>query len=519
MFGRIDLRDRRTQLSVISLVISLVIIVLAAVALPSSTTATKSNTTSSGSNYNPSSGLSPSGTASSSPGATGSSSSSATIGSGGQAVGGPGKAPGVPGVTSKHLSAVGPGVTDKTIYVGLAYSSQSASGDRAIGAAGAAPSYDLRNVWNTMINYANTHGGFAGRILKPLYVDIKITQDVSAQEQAACAYWTQDNKVFALPGGNDILDSCAEKAKAVAIGSGSATTATFKKYPHMIDPDGIANDRLGQLTVTGLHDAKYFTATSPWTKDRIGLVTWDDPAYRSALQTGYIDTMSKYGLKPYCATPGDCAIAYISVPQQIGALGDMTAAVSSAVAKFKGLGVDHVMIQDGPAGVWAGDGLTFEWEQQSKSQGYFPRYGGNDGNAPGFTVNPHDEEDRGLFVSTADYDKRYDVGWHTNATREECFKIQSDAGYPPQNDNDEGIAAGVCDAVFFVQTVVNSSSELSNDAFISASEKLGKSFPSALVYGTNLFPGRHDGGDMVRTAEYFNSCKCLKYQGPPVYAD
>lgn len=39
------------------------------------------------------------------------------------------------------------------------------------------------------------------------------------------------------------------------------------------------------------------------------------------------------------------------------------------------------------------------------------------------------------------------------------------------------------------------------------------------VYGTKLFPGRRDGGNMVRTEEYFESCRCLKYKGPPSYSD
>jgi len=416
-------------------------------------------------------------------------------------------APGSAHVTSRFVPARGPGITNTTMYVGIAYSSQSAAGDRAIGAAGAAPSYDTRNVFNAAIDYANNHGGFAGRRLKPLYVDFSLTEDFNTQYQAACAYWTQDHKVFALGAGVDILDACAEKAHAVGIGGGAATTKTYKKYPHIVDPDGVASDRLGKVTVVGLHKAGYFGG-------KLGLVTWDDPTYREALKTGYLDTLATYGIKPL-------QIAYISVPQQIQALGDMTAAVSSAVAKFKALGIDHVMIQDGPAGVWSGDGLTFEWEQQSKSQNYYPRYGGNANNAPGFAVNPHDEEDHELAVDGSDNDKANDVGWHTNQTREKCFKIQADAGYPvsSSNTNDEGIAAAVCDAIFFLQRVVNSASVLSNDEIVRVTQQLGKSFPTALIYGSYFFPGRRDGGNMVRIEEYLQSCNCLKYKGPPVYTD
>src|SRR5205807_9158677 len=138
-------------------------------------------------------------------------------------------------------------------------------------------------------------------------------------------------------------------------------------------------------------------------------------------------------------------------------------------------------IQDGNAGIFSGDGLTFEWEQQSKSQNYYPRYGGNGNNSPGFTINPHDEENHELVVEDGDADPMDDAGWHRNTTRQNCFKIEADAGYPVShsNTNDEGIAAIVCDTVFFLQRVMNGLSVLSNDSFIAGALRLGKTLPSA----------------------------------------
>jgi hypothetical protein len=452
----------------------------------------------------------PSGSAA--PGSTGvgGSHSSGSVGSGGGGTGGSGSGGAYhppPGVTSKHLAATGPGITNSTIYIGIGYSSQAAAGDRALGGAGAAPSYDTRNVVNSIIDYTNKHGGYAGRVLKPLYVDIKVTEDVPTQEQAACAYWTQDHKVFAMNGGNDVLDTCAEKAHAIPLGAGSAVESTFKKYPHLIDPDSIATDRFGAVTVAGLAAGGYYAG-------KLGLVTWDDPQYRAAITTGYLPALDKVHVKPL-------QIAYVAVPDALGSVGDMTAQIGSYVAKFKALGIDHVMIVDGPAGVFSGDGLTFEWEQNAKSQKYYPRYGGNSRNAPGFTINPHDEENNEMVVLGGDSDPANDAGWHANATRQRCFKIEADAGYPvsSSNTNDEGIAASLCDIFFFLQRAINSSTVVTNDAVIAAAEKFGKTYPTAAVYGSNLFPGRHDGGDMVRTAVYLQSCSCLNYKGPPVYVN
>ena len=388
--------------------------------------------------------------------------------------------------------------------MGFGVSSQAAAGDRAIGAAGAAPSYDTRDVVNAVIDYANKHGGFAGRELEAIFYDYNLTDDQTSQDQSSCAKWTQDNKVVAMvTATKPILDACAEKEGALPIGGGNATF--FRKYPHLVDPYGMTLERLGSVTATGLYRGHYFTG-------KLGLVTWDDPAYKASISDGYMPFLNSHGVKVI-------QTAYIGVPQTIGALGDMSAAVSSAVTKFRSLGIDHVIIQDGPAGVWSGAGLTFEWMNQAKSQHYYPRYGQNTYNAPGWDVLPADQMDNALAIDDSDSDKKYDEGWQVNQNREKCFKIQADAGYPvhSSNQNDEGIAAQVCDIIFMLQRAMNAVSVISNDTLVQAIAGFGKTQGSAFVYGTKFFPGRRDGGNMVRTEIYHESCRCLKFMGQPYY--
>jgi hypothetical protein len=398
-----------------------------------------------------------------------------------------------------------PGVTNSKIFVGFPTSSQAAAGDRAIGAAGAAPSYDQRDVINAAVDYANKHGGFAGRQLSPIYYDYNLTDDTNTQDQAACAHWTQDNKVAAIvTGSHDILTSCAERVGALPIDVLSASN--FQKYPHLVDPEGISLDRIGAVTTTGLYQAHYFTG-------KLGLVTWDDPRYRASITNGYMPVLNKYGIKVW-------QTAYIMVPRQLGALSDMTAAVSSAVTKFRSLGIDHVIVQDGAAGVFSGAGLTLEWMNQAKSQHYYPRYGQNSANAPGWDVLPADEMNNALAIDDSDSDVKFDKGWHANPNRDKCFKIEADAGYPvhSSNQNDEGIAAQACDIVFMFQSAMNAVSVISNDSLVQAVSGFGKTLGSALVYGNNFFPGRRDGGDMVRTEIYHQSCRCLDFLGKPYWA-
>ena len=440
--------------------------------------------------------------------AGGSAGGSSPSGSGGATSGGSsGNAGAPPGVTSKFVTAGAPGVTNQTMYVGIGYSSNEGAADKAIGVAGAAPTYDARDVWNTAINYANSHGGFAGRKLQALYFNYSVASNINTQDEAACAYFNQDNKVLAMVTQSDITQACAQNAGAIPIGSGSATEATFKKYAHLVDPDGIALDRLGALTVNGLYSAGYFTG-------KLGLVTWDDPNYRATVANGYLPALSSHHITP-------TQVVYISVPQQVGAVADMSAAVGSAVTKFKTLGIDHVIIQDGAAGVWAGDGLTLEFMDQAKSQGYYPRYGQNGNNNPGTSLNPSDEQNNALAIDQVDYDPSYDVGWHANAARTRCFQIQAQAGFPvsSSNANDEVTASTACDYIFFLQRVVNGLSSITADGFVAQAQTLGISYPTSVVYGSKFVSGRRDGGDEVRNAEYFSSCSCLKFQGAPYYPD
>jgi hypothetical protein len=408
--------------------------------------------------------------------------------------------------SSTGVVANAPGVTADTIYMGVKYSSQSGSADKAIGASGAAPTYDFRDVMNAVINYANAHGGFAGRKLKPLYYDYNLSDPQDAQDQSACAYWTQDNKTFALPAeASDIMRACAEKAGGVSFGAGGAVQSTYQKSPHYVDVDSVRLDRLGPMTTNGLYKAGYFSG-------KLGFVTWDDPNYRFAYSHGYVPTLASHGI-----TVTDSA--FVKVPQTLDAVGEMSATMSSIVTKFRTDGIDHVIIQDGHAGVWAGTGLTLEFMDQAESQKYYPRYGQNASNSPGWSGLPSDQMDKAIAILDSDYEPKDDQGWHANKQRELCWKIEADAGYPvsSSNVNDEGLAAQACDQVFFLQTNINRLKVITSDTFMQSVNGLGRIFPSALVYGTQFASGLHDGSAAVRQASYSAGCKCLTYSGAPYY--
>src|SRR5207249_5382803 len=132
-------------------------------------------------------------------------------------------------------------------------------------------------------------------VVAPL--DATSSTPVDQQRQANCARWTQDNKVFViLAGGNSIYEECAKKAGAAEITSNvtgaSSLPETFRQYPHYVEVVGMNLVRMGAITVDGLATQRYFGAAP-----KIGMLTWDEPTYREALQKGYVAALERHGLR------------------------------------------------------------------------------------------------------------------------------------------------------------------------------------------------------------------------------
>jgi hypothetical protein len=414
-----------------------------------------------------------------------------------------GSGAGAAGSTGGSVVTVGPGITATTINLGLQYTKDAAQNSSQFGAAGASPG-DFRAYYDPVIKYINGHGGVAGRKLVPYYygIDPQAAGGIQAEDSASCAFWTQDHKVFMISGGRDNLNACAEKHNGVSMSYGNETARTFATFPHYLDPISFRLERIGGLTVRSLAKRKYFTG-------KFGLVTWDDPNYRLAVQNGYAPALRAAHVTTVDTT-------YIPVPQAYGDLGSSNAAISNAILKFASEGIDHVVVQDGPAGLFAGTGLTLQWLNNAESQHYRPRYGMNTYNSPGSQALPATQQANMLYVGWSDLTASGDAGYRTNTTREACYKIMTDAGVTLTSSN-QNVAAVICDSLFLFQRVGNRPGGLTANGFIQQAEQVG-SYPVASVYGASLGPGKHDGGDLVRDGHFDSGCVCGKLDGPPYRA-
>ena len=411
--------------------------------------------------------------------------------------------------------ALGPGITASTIYIGAGYNINQAAANAAVGGGGAGGS-DIRDAYNVMINLINSQGGVKGRKLSPVYygVDATSSQTADQQAQAACAKWTQDNKVFIILGGQQPADrECAKKAGTVLYWSpaGSNTLPeTFTQYPHFVEITGLNLVRAGQVTIDGMRRQGYFNRGA-----RIGIVAWDDPAYRAAVTRGYVPALKSHGLG-VAVDP-----IYIHAPQNIQDLAGATADVNNAVLKLSTRGVDHVMLLDGPVGVCAGGCLGLEFLQRAKAQHYQPRYGMNENNLPiealdaGFY--PPDQLRGTIAVLWGDGNKSQDAGWRTNAARDRCEKIMREHGVEMGDVNSHGAAIEACEEMWFLLAVVAKlgTAPLTVDNFMAGVNALGGSYGPVSAYGTHFSPTQHDGISAARNVEFVDSCTCFRYTSDP----
>jgi hypothetical protein len=296
---------------------------------------------------------------------------------------GSGSAGGTPvGGAGSTVSQQPPGVTATTVTFGYTYCSDCDTSNAAIGG-GAGGKQDQKSMILAAVADVNGHGGVAGRKLVPLLYDVKSTSSdsIDSQMQSACEYWTKDHKVFAMQGGRQLLWNCARTAGAISLDADGATSRTMHDFPTLLDPIKRSLDQLSATTVAGLERQAWSKPTTEWPTGKIGIITWDQPNYHYAVDHGLVPALKAHGLS---ATD----TRYVVAPETLGAVSDSSAAVSSAVLSFQSNGIDHVLIQDGAAGVFSGAGLTLLFLENAESQHYRPRYGFNANNVPGLSVYP-----------------------------------------------------------------------------------------------------------------------------------
>lgn len=402
----------------------------------------------------------------------------------------------------RKVGKVGPGVTDTEIRLGFEVVSNLSAGFILVGAKGAPPAEE--NFVNELVTWVNKTGGLAGRKLVPVIQETDPTGGTwSTQAQAACATFTEDNKVLlaasSVVGGTDALWGCLSEKNTPLI-SQNLWFFDHKYYeakPGLLYQPGRANpDRWGKAYVDGLFESHYFDNNA-----KVGLVRFDAPVFARVLNDVVKPRMKAHGL----AFAEEIAI---SSPESIAGFSSASSQISNAILRLRAAGITHVMFLEN-AGI-----LPFLFMPAAESQGYRPRYGLSSNDIPATQEGqvPLEQLEGSLAVGWL---PPSDVDFNSipkdNAAYNACINIVKAQG----ETNFSGFyLQPPCDTMFWLRAVFDRATDLTVDGIRAAAEQLAASYNSPLTFTTRFGAGRYDGADSYRMIVFDHATTRYLFTGP-----
>lgn len=436
-------------------------------------------------------------------------------------------AAGAPAGSSSGVSgprAWGPGVTATTLTIGLPYTSNGRAAAAAFGATGEGiGGGDQRRIWDVILKSVNGSGGVLGRKLVPVYHEFDATssEPQDSKQQAACATWTQDNKVFWVSAtGGETLVPCLHKA-GVAQSSASltdASTSFYRQYPYYVEAGTLQMDRVAAALPDRLHAQGFF---STWDTTRgaagpapvkVGIVSFNDPRTTFAVDRILVPALAR-------VVPGSPVVVKISTPQSTAENASAISAIQSATLRFREEGVTHVLPFE-----TQGAGVGTFFAQGADQQKYYPRYGLTSGNGAQVLL------DAGLWpksqlagaigfgwlplVDVRNIDNP-DDGPDSNSARRSCLKLMKDAGVDAGSAIVKRQALESCNTIRLLKAATEAGGPaVTRASFLTGVHRLGGSFQSGTTFTTRFGPSHHDGVAQVRPFAYTPACGCIRYNGP-----
>ena len=452
--------------------------------------------------------------------------STGTAGSVGGSSGGSGSASGggaEPGGTvgaPRSSATQGPGVTAKEIFIGVRITENLQEARAAFGAANV-DSGDYKANVKAMFDEINARGGVAGRTLKPIYHtdDAQSAETGDSKDAAACETFNVDNKVAAtISGGGEVFAACMKKAGVLQVNAGGiicCDNVFFQQNPGVVLLGAVSQDRMMADMVRALQRQAYF---SGWdftlgqpalTKAKIGILGWDFPEWVRPQERVMLPALARLG------HPVDKDLVIrIQGTQGNQDAGRFAAEVSSAVLRFKGAGVTHLILLDG-------DGLiTLTYTKNAQNQNYFPRLGINSATAVQALYSAGIYDAKPFTGATG-------VGWkpgldlpfgqgdrYLGSPTKECLEIiRKRTGQTFNDTNSASVALAVCDTMFGLAEAYNRAGPVLNiSTAVRGLESIKGSFRAASVPKVFLGPGRHDGLELGFDMFWDLACKCIKYR-------
>lgn len=396
------------------------------------------------------------------------------------------------GVAAAPLAA-----TKGTVKIGFGYPKNLSAVYAAFGANNLTGD-DWKVYIDPIVAWVNAHGGLGGRSVTPVYHATDATNGTfQSQAEAACAAFTQDDKVFAVVG--TVLaeneGDCLAKANTPFIAQTASLfeRANYTRNPgFMYQPFMISAERQGPWIDALV--AQGFFGKAP----KIGLLDMDHPMYKRFAEGVIRPRLAAHGLSI-------AESASFTTPDSAASAGGLFTQASNAVLRFRSAGVTHIILSP------SGSAIPFAFMQPAESQGYRPRYALNSLDVPAFLTQN---------VPLAQLNGALGVGWlpasdlfykevahGVNPAEDLCYEIT-------KRNGDE--VKRYCDGLFFLKAALDRATEFSPAGLRAAVESLGTGYDSPWTLATRFGPGRFDGGRQMRPLAFVGECGCFRYSAGPV---
>lgn len=400
------------------------------------------------------------------------------------------------------------------IRIGAAFSSDLATGLAIVGqpdAAASAGNYaqTLQTIYRDVAQAVTDAGGIGGCPVEPVFFDFSSlsTDGFDGQSQRECAYFTEDQPVFAVYSGaleTNVVVECLAEQGVVSFFSGAEWAPIQRDFDdyrgYLYQPWAINTDRWGAF-IDVWDQAGFFGDGAA----RVGILIADDGTGNGQRLAYDIwqPRLEALGIEVASTFEYNWIRSYATVA-------DASTALSAAVLKFKADGVTHVLAT--PDGSAMGIFMT----SQAESQGFRPAYGTTtDSGGPPLTA-PDGQTQNWMTIAWDDFILQQSStrgaptdGNPSNAAQAQCDAIAA-AVQPGVNG-----ARRWCDTLFFLQAALRGAPELTPDALLAGAEALAGSYQVVAGYGGSTFgPRRYDGASQVRAARYDAAAGAFSYVTP-----
>ena len=365
---------------------------------------------------------------------------------------------------------------------------------------------------DAVINALNKQGGLHGHRIIPVYAGTDTaSSNWESDYQAACATFTQDNRVDAVLGSSFAyfvsFESCLAKAGIPHLTNSSnvADNTELGRFPLLRALIVPTIDKRSLAKLQGAMNTGFLTP-----KNKLGVITDSCPGTQRAWTTvvkPFLD--SKHITVAKTADEG-CADGYN------GSFSSAGAAVSSALLSFRSAGVDRVTFI-----TVSESGSMLVMAEGASSQNYYPGWilsslvGTSilQGQAPAEQL--RNARVYGWLPSQDVSPKDYDP---PNAQQRRCYGYLKKAGITPSSAADYSYSQSICEALFVYEAAIDRAGGLVSGAtVISALDGLGTSYQSVFDLGgaANFSPSRrNDVPRLYREAVWGDTCSCFTYHGP-----